>query len=330
MLKRKQDIEKKKIEDTEIEDTEIEETEIEQEKDEEIEGVSKKIREDESATIGREYKKRKNNLRLSNLNIISYYDIINMKFDKNQIVDEKFILKVFRNVNQSIIPVKKNNKPIMGENLLSEILYVVERARIVLTNQTKKKKYDEILNYKNKIGVKFCDTAVKELADIRAQIENVGQTLYKSIGDDSVVSKPSAVHRIRMAVKKILEEESKKPVKVKRPLSANRIQINTTLKPEEMNMTRDEIEQVYRIDFQNYGQINLIYVCPALKERAIIEFCTLEAITEALKRPPLRYTVKEFTIANFYSPVLFNTIDDKINYLNNKIEELKNYLIKPQ
>ncbi|AKN81060.1 hypothetical protein [Lonomia obliqua multiple nucleopolyhedrovirus] len=286
-------------------------------------------------------------LGVCDLDEISYYNCLRIPFEPKQILNEDYILTINRLVNDAIVQVRPYQlTDVIQKNKVLDILTLIDSARTVLYRQVKKEKYDEIILFKNQNQLNLYDDLILELANIgdlfkrqlfilQNDINNF-LTEFKSdvqmydIDDSSLVLKQFVLIRVKILFTNLMRDKTKL-LKIKRSTTLNRLQVDwPILLPEEETMTREEIANVIKRDFEQFGEIKFVYVCPINKTRAIIEFATSESVNAALSvnnDNSNRYKAQEFIIANYYSPTLFQTMRNKIENINQQIDILKNNII---
>ncbi|ANF29737.1 djbp [Catopsilia pomona nucleopolyhedrovirus] len=283
------------------------------------------------------------------LDEISYYQSLKLKFNPNQTTTKNFILKVNSAANAIVEQVRQYNSVDDKHyfNTVRDVLVLIENARVTLTDANKKARYDNVLKIKNATELHSCNRIVESLFYISGQLGAEIKQLQLSIGnflavrtdiDFSEMYNPRIVsHQFipRLAesmYEQMIAENTKKIVK--RPTTMNRLQIDWPLPlPEEESMTREQIaEQIIRPNFSKYGEIKFIYVCPMNKTRAIVEYATFESVQNAMDAikndGSIRFSVKEFLISHYYNNSLFETINEKINNIQQNLNELKNNMYK--
>ncbi|UZE89773.1 bJDP [Parapoynx stagnalis nucleopolyhedrovirus] len=319
--------------------------------------VSQKNDDEESAKLNRserEAKKRKKchfkttlHLGFCKLNEISYYECLKLNF--NNKFSKEFTNKINEAANNIILEVRnKTLKDTLHNNKVSDIVAVIESARSTLTNANVKIKYDTIVDIKGKQNLNIMDEnilqvnkladplriAIKELSDFVRNFPTVFITNY----DENLIDNPDIILKRNILVRnKILLTEELKRNAVNRQVrqrssTMNRVQVDFTMFASEVNMSKEQIEnQIIKPEFEKFGIIKSILICPMDKNRAIVEYVNSESVRRAIKESAenkdSRFNVKEFLTSDYFSPTLIRTMENKLNDLSNKLEQLRNSLL---
>ncbi|AVA31183.1 djbp [Oxyplax ochracea nucleopolyhedrovirus] len=259
-----------------------------------------------------------------NLKQIDYYESLNLDFKNCKNFTNNFVLKINKKVNEVVKQIRKysNVNEIHINNPVYEVLTLIKNARYTLSNELTKNKYDKILEKKYEFKKKmFASYQMDDIFIIQDKLQNTLVFVTDKLNTFVVQNFFPNIHNF---LEEYIEQESKTFI-VTRPTSMNRIQVEWTLFENEKTMTRSEIGDMIKSYFSKFGNIVLVYVCPLIKNKVIIEYDTLEAVKEALKinnDPLVRYKVKEFLLIKYYNSNLLKNIEEKINTLNKNITSL--------
>lgn len=286
-----------------------------------------------------------------NLNEISYYDCLKLKFDPDKRFSIDFIKSVNIAVNKTLVevrPLKLNEN--LFQNKVSDIIALIENARFVLTNSNRKTKYDIIIKEKLNDKLNVIDDFIPQTIEtgnlLQSKIKEFRNfiirfpTKFSDAFDESKINDPDIILmrnidvRVKILFLETLNKNSKKRQIKQRSSTMNRIQIDWPLFDTEVNMSREDIaENVIKREFEKFGEIKSVFICPMEKNRAIVEYFNVDSVRKALSENEsknTRYTVKEFLVSSYYSPTLMLTMENKINDLSKKIENVNSSLLNKQ
>ncbi|AAK85610.1 hypothetical protein [Epiphyas postvittana nucleopolyhedrovirus] len=268
-----------------------------------------------------------------NLDEIDYYEALKLEFNPNQVVDEQFVLDVIRLTNVVTKQVRKyrNLNEQHHNNYVYNVLIMINHARSVLTDQSKKERYDKIVVEKNTNVMKLCDNYIMQLKQVGQELTEAKQKFVQEL-------KSFNLPQFRKMLNESLDERlqkwlSSQMVTIERPTTMNRVLVKWVLFEEEVNYNKQQVEQMLRNYFEQFGNIVNVYVCDLETGRAIVEFATLIAQRKAIEQsrlPNVRFTVTEYMLTEFYNSQMRAKLRDKMNSIGSQLNDLQQQLADAQ
>jgi hypothetical protein len=263
-------------------------------------------------------KNNKEYLGYCNLEVEDFYFILNINYLSE--FNETFVLDVLEAANTSVLPVKAYVDR-MHNNDVGEILTVIEQARLALTDETKKKLYDRILHekYSETIANLKSDTSL-----IAANMMDQFKTILQHVHIEMEIlmnRNENMIQYIYDMWRGSIDLQVKENFKPSRRTGSNRIQVK--FKRNVKHYTVDNLKDQLVRDFQKFGTIDHVYIHPSYKSRAIVTFNTLSGMVSALEWSNPNYEIKEFSYTTFYDTRFFQSYQNKLNKLNEELQQLK-------
>jgi curved DNA-binding protein CbpA len=285
-----------------------------------------------------------------NLYEISYYDCLKLTFKPEKPespISEVFVKLVNIAVNRIILEVRHFDlNEELRYNKVTDIVALIEESRLILTNPKKKRIYDQFLKFKLTHELAIIDSHFDGFTQLVAvfksrkdEIQKLLQTFFTTIpsafdlsqiDDPEIILLRNITERSKQLLKGNIKRNAKKREIKHRSTILNRIQIDWKLFASEVDLSREEIANVIKTDFEKYGEIKFIFICPVEKNKVVVEYTSSDSVQKAIKgnaSQQNRYTVTEFLVTRYYSTTLLKTMNNKVKELSKKLQNINKSLL---
>lgn len=256
---------------------------------------------------------------------IDYYEALKLDFEHRHDAaqdDTEFALLVARKAN--VVTNQVRRYPSVTDthhhNAVHDVLILIRRARAVLMDAAKRRRYDDVVHQKNENVLKIYDTYVNQFGQINADLE---AALARFQGNLSAVSSEFSGVALANALENWLAAQ---PVAVSRPTSMNRVLVTWTPFEAEQGFTKEQVRQVVFDAFKVYGEIVNVYVCDIDNSTAIVEYALQRSQREAIERSQsrqVRFTVTEYLFKKYFNAQLRARFRDEMGKIDGQLHEMQ-------
>ncbi|AWD33619.1 hypothetical prorein [Antheraea proylei nucleopolyhedrovirus] len=255
---------------------------------------------------------------------IDYYEALKLSFNYDQTTSNAdFALDVFRKANVVAKQVRKYRKltDMHYNNSVRDVLMLIDRARAVLADPARRRRYNAIVAHKNTNVQIIFDRLMLRLEQVKKELEAATQD-YAALAAAAAAKPPLAAAAAQRLARWLTAQPVQPP---KRSSTLNRVLVRWTPFAQEETRGKSDIERMVREQFAQFGTIVRVYVCDSRTDSAIVEYSTAEEQRRAINEsaaPSVRFTVTEYMLTEFYNSQLKSNLQARIVNVSDKIDEL--------